>query len=268
MDGSNGFTAQRVIGAMGLPTMMALWALGFLVVQELRGEALPATGASSERPMLAWATPPAAPPALDSRAFLNDVGARSDVLRGEWQPARRRAVVREPVVVREPAVVHAPAVVHEALAPREPLAAGAPIAVHDVTSSAPPLPAASIRAQATFAGPDPKLAARVAISLGDDEGAYRLLSAELPDVRDDRERYDLLAAVAMRIGRYVEAADIYRALLALDGSDPRLWAGFALAQEQLGQREAVAFGYRKLLMTAAAGSPLHRLALERLSRFG
>ena len=245
MDGWNGNAAvNRASGAMRLPVMVALWALCFLVVQELRGEAVSAT--SAERLALAASAALTPPPSLDSRDFLDGVTARSDVLRGDWQPSRQTTRASQ--------------------TPNDRAMAQPKVAIEPKAHDAPAAPA--IRTRATLSAPDRKLAARVAISVGDDQGAYRLLVGDLPDVRDDRERFDLLAAVAMRIGRYAEAADVYRALVALDGANPRLWAGYALAQEQLGEREAVAFSYRKLLLTAAAGSPLHQLALERLSRFG
>ena len=110
--------------------------------------------------------------------------------------------------------------------------------------------------------------ARAAIASGDDEAAYTLLRSAMNHADVDQVHFDLLAAVMVRTQRSREAVDIYVALIASDTTNPRLWAGYALALERIGRVEPSQHAYRNLLRTATAGTALHEFATAQLQRIG
>lgn len=112
------------------------------------------------------------------------------------------------------------------------------------------------------------LDARVAIGQGDYERAYTTLLEGLPDIRVSTDQYDLLAVAMVRTSRYAEAAAVYRGLLALNSTNTRWWAGYAVTQEKLGRHSELVGAYRTLRTLAQPGTPLAAWAEEQLQRIG
>jgi Flp pilus assembly protein TadD len=112
------------------------------------------------------------------------------------------------------------------------------------------------------------LDARVAIGQGDYERAYTTLLEGLPDIQVSTHQHDLLAAVMVRTSRYAEAAAVYRGLLALNSTNTRWWAGYAVTQEKLGRHSELVGAYRTLRTLAQPGTPLAAWAEEQLQRIG
>ena len=110
------------------------------------------------------------------------------------------------------------------------------------------------------------LDARLAIARGDYERAYAQLLESLPDVRTTTEQHDLLAATMLRTKRFAESAAVYRALLSVDPRNARWWAGYAVAQSELGHRAESVGAYRTLQSVAPPGSPLALWASRQIDR--
>ena len=112
-----------------------------------------------------------------------------------------------------------------------------------------------------------KLAARTLIGLKRYEAALLLLGENLPRIEADQEHFGLLAAVLLGNGDYGGAADVYASLIRLHPDNPQWWGGYALALEQLGHVESVAFAYQTLHQITAEDSTLGMLARQKLKRY-
>jgi len=59
---------------------------------------------------------------------------------------------------------------------------------------------------------------------------------------------------------------VYRALLSVDPRNARWWAGYAMAQGELGHRAESVSAYRALQSLAPPGSPLASWATQQIER--
>lgn len=268
----------RHIGAARVSLFFALWTGALFALQELRVEAAPVLH-SNATVATPWWTPPASPPTIETREFWRQIENHSDVMNGTWRGGEPDVVAAEPLPtsVDTHAAVQAADEVIEAVVETVDMVATA--VRHPASVEVTPIANLAIerervelvrveRQEREDVGRTAKREARAAIERGDDENAYRILSAVERRSVPDQQHYDLLAAVMVRTARFSEAADVYAALITGDASDPRLWAGYAMALEHIGQSEPSQLAYRNVLRTAIAGTPLHELARARLQHIG
>lgn len=297
---------ERHGGAARLSVFFALWTLALLVVHDVRVSAAPIYERPPVADS-GWLTAPPPAPQIETSSLWDAMAQRSDVLSGRWNgvASKRTGVVVN--VAREANEVTQPrwadrAVAKKAVAktPFSKKAASkeAPKQApgREVAETVPPVKNASDVADAEqhvtrrieardFAGAvalieqartdNPHavsrlrmLDARVAIGRSDYERAYTTLLEGLPDIHVSTHQHDLLAAVMVRTSRYAEAAAVYRGLLALNSTNTRWWAGYAVTQEKLGRHSELVGAYRTLRTLAQPGTPLAAWAEEQLQRIG
>ena len=265
-------------GAARLSVFFALWTLALLVVHDVRVNAAtiyePATTAD-----MTWLAAPAPAPTVNTATMWDAMAQRSDVMNGRWnggvrQPAKAIQAVARTTTGRAASVAsYKPAPTREAtpvvknisevtdvevrvarrIAVRD---LGGAIAMIDEARAENPKAVSRLRV----------LDAHVAIGQGDYERAYALLLEGLPDIHVSTQQHDLLAAAMVLTSRYAEAAAVYRALLTLDSTNTRWWAGYAVTQEKLGRTSELAGAYRTLRTLAPPGTPLAEWAEQRLQR--
>jgi len=297
---------ERHGGAARLSVFFALWTLALLVVHDVRVNAAPVYERPPVADS-GWLTAPVPAPQIETSSMWDGMAQRSDVMSGRWslvaskrsgaagnvarvanemtQPRSAFPAVSKMAVAKTPASKQA----YSKDAPKE--APG-----REVSETAPIVKSASDVADAElrvaqrievrdFAGAavlieqaraeNPQavsqlrmLDARVAIGQSDYERAYATLLQDLPDVHVSTHQHDLLAAVMVRTSRYAEAAAVYRGLLALNSTNTRWWAGYAVTQEKLGRHGELVGAYRTLRTLAQPGTPLAAWAEEQLQRIG
>jgi hypothetical protein len=297
---------ERHGGAARLSVFFALWTLALLVMHDVRVNAAPIYERPPVADS-GWLTAPPQAPHIETSSMWDAMAQRSDVLSGRWSGVaskRTGAVVdvaREPDEVTQPrsadlalskkAVAKTPvsktAASKEALkeAPSTEVAEAVPTvkSASDVADTEQRV--AQRIATRDFAGAvvlieqartdNPQavsqlsmLDARVSIGQGDYERAYTTLLEGLPDIHVSTHQHDLLAAVMVRTSRYAEAAVVYRGLLALNSTNTRWWAGYAVTQEKLGRHSELVGAYRALRTLAQPGTTLAEWAEEQLQRIG
>ncbi len=265
-------SAHRHLGAARVSVFFALWTGALFVLQELRVEAAPVfeTNSAMAAP---WWTSPLPPPVVETRAFWSEIDRHSEVMNGTWQQGESES--SKPPATKVEKTPHVAVAAEEHVSVVESVAATKDVVVIatrpsiTVTSAEEkPVSVRVERQEREDPGRAAKREARAAIARGDDEGAYRVLTEAGRHAGTDQEHYDLLAAVMVRTARFEEAADVYAALIAGDASNPRLWAGYAMALESIGRTEPSQIAYRNVLRTASSGTPLHELATSRLQRIG
>ncbi|NJN51953.1 MAG: hypothetical protein HC809_09445 [Gammaproteobacteria bacterium] len=246
----------RHIGAARISLFFVLWTGALLSVQQIRVEAAPIFNATNPA---SWQMAPSPPPVIETREFWQQISAHSEVMNGSWAPAPPSA----PIVVETQKME----IIEHASPPDAVIVQAREIA--DIE----PAVSADVGRRMARVERDPGVAeiqrnARAAIASGDDESAYILLHNAMNHADVDQAHFDLLAAVMVRTQRYREAVDVYVALIASDTTNPRLWAGYALALERIGRIEPSQHAYRNLLRTAVVGSALHEFAAAQLQRMG
>lgn len=277
---------HRHDGAARVSIFFALWALALVLMHDVRVSAAPVYETPSRSQPAWWIAPPPVPK-LDSASMWNALSERSDVISGRWNVTDTARSVSEHREVER--VAHTASLRVEALAKREAVAPKARRVTEAVkrSSSTATIEArvarkiasrdfsGAMEALATVRAENPKttqqtrlLEAHVAIGQGDSERAYTILLEALPDIRIATQQHDLLAAVMLRTSRYAEAATVYRALLTVDPTNARWWAGYAISQQRLGHRAEMVSAYRSLRALAPEGTALATWANERLERIG
>jgi hypothetical protein len=297
---------ERHGGAARLSVFFALWTLALLVVHDVRVNAAPIYERQPVADS-GWLTAPPPAPQIETSSMWDAMAQRSDVLSGRWSgvASKRSGAVSHVARVANEMIQPRSAVpdvsrkavakssasnrVHSKDSPKE-----APSG--EVAETAPIVKSASDVAVAErqvarriemrdFEGAvvlieqaragNPRaisqlrmLDARVAIGQGDYERAYTTLLEGLPDIQVSTHQHDLLAAVMVRTSRYAEAAAVYRGLLALNSTNIRWWAGYAVTQEKLGRHSELVGAYRTLRTLAQPGTPLAAWAEEQLQRIG
>jgi hypothetical protein len=267
-------------GAARLSVFFALWTLALLVVHDVRVNAAPILepAPSADTP---WLTAPAPAPSFNTATMWNALAQQSEVMSGRWNGGARSQAKSIQAVAHTAAKRAATVASYKPPPARE-----ATLVVKD-TSEVSGVEVQVVRRIAVrdFSGAiamigearaeNPKavsrlrvLEAHVAIGQGDYERAYALLLEGLPDMHVSTQQHDLLAAVMVRTSRYAEAAAVYRALLTLDSTNTRWWAGYAVTQEKLGRTGELAGAYRTLRTLAPPGTPLAEWAEQRLQRIG
>jgi hypothetical protein len=267
-------------GAARLSVFFALWTLALLVVHDVRVNAAPILepAPSADTP---WLTAPAPAPSFNTATMWNALAQQSEVMSGRWNGGARSQAKSIQAVAHTAAKRAATVASYKPPPARE-----ATLVVKD-TSEVSGVEVQVVRRIAVrdFSGAiamigearaeNPKavyrlrvLEAHVAIGQGDYERAYAVLLEGLPDMHVSTQQHDLLAAVMVRTSRYAEAAAVYRALLTLDSTNTRWWAGYAVTQEKLGRTGELAGAYRTLRTLAPPGTPLAEWAEQRLQRIG
>lgn len=298
---------ERHSGAARLSVFFALWTLALLVMHDVRVSAAPIYERPSVAEG-AWLTAPAPMPQIDTSSIWDAMAQRSDVLSGRWsgvsseraqragmvahttneftQPRLADPVLLKNVASRTPAskkgvsnemeqkeilgreVAESTSIVKSTsdVADTEQRVAQR-IVMRDFSD------AVALIERARAENPQAvsqlrMLDARVAIGQGDYESAYTTLLEGLPDIHVSTDQHDLLAAVMVRTSRYAEAATVYRGLLALNSTNTRWWAGYAVTQGKLGRHAELVGAYRTLRTLAQPGTPLAMWAEEQLQRIG
>ncbi len=298
---------ERHSGAARLSVFFALWTLALLVMHDVRVSAAPIYERSSVADG-GWLKAPAPAPQIDTSSIWDAMAQRSDVLSGRWggvssersqwagtvahianestQPRSADRALSKKSASRTPVSkkgvsneLKQKEVLSREVAESTPIVKSASdvadteqrvaqrIAVRDFSD------AVALIERARAENPQAvsqlrMLDARVAIGQGDYERAYTTLLEGLPDVRVSTHQHDLLAAVMVRTSRYAEAAAVYRGLLALNATNTRWWAGYAVTQGKLGRHGELVGAYRTLRTLAQPGTPLAMWAEEQLQRIG
>jgi hypothetical protein len=273
---------ERQAGAARLSVFFALWTLALLLVHDVRVNAAPIYDVTSAGAQSGWLATPAPLPQVDTTSMWDALAQRSDVISGRWssvvqshaksvhtafRPTNDRAEAQT-VAADQAQPAAAPIAVKNAsnVAVAEALVARR-IAARDFAGAIETIEQA--RVDNPNAAPQLRLLdAHVAIGEGDFERAYSILLEALPDIQVSTRQHDLLAAVMLRTARFPEAATIYRALLTMDPSNARWWAGYAVTQEKLGNRAELTAAFRTLRTLVPPGTPLAVWAGERLQRIG
>ena len=291
IDGFVGYP-ERHGGAARLSVFFALWTLALVALNDVRVNAAPVYETYTPHSGPGWWIALADAPTVAPERMWAGLAERSDVISGRWSAAKEAPAGTEP---KQPRIeTPAPTLTNEQIEPptvtpaRSPKIDAVAQEVDVKRSSAVSAAQAHIARQISardFGGAIESLEqarqddddagatnqlrlleAHVAIGRGDLEHAYSILLEALPDVRVAPQQHDLLAAVMVRTSRYTQAAAIYRALLTVDPTNARWWAGYAVTQEKLDHRTELISAYRTLRSLAPPGSALATWANERLER--
>ncbi len=267
-------------GAARLSVFFALWTLALLVVHDVRVNAAPILepAPTADTP---WLAAPAPAPSVNTASIWTALAQHSEVMSGRWNGSARsqaksiQAVARAATKRAASVAFYKPPPAREATPVVKNASEGTDLEVQVARRIAVRDFSGAIAMIDGARADNPKavsrlrvLDAHVAVGQGDYECAYALLLEGLPDIHVSTQQHDLLAAVMVRTSRYAEAAAVYRALLTLDSTNTRWWAGYAVTQEKLGRSGELVGAYRTLRTLAAPGTPLAEWAAQRLQRIG
>jgi MSHA biogenesis protein MshN len=110
-----------------------------------------------------------------------------------------------------------------------------------------------------------KLYARMLLDRGEKNAAVRALQTHRPASGSDTEYDAFLAALLQQLGRYADAAQIYRALLGVDESSGSWWIGLGISQDSLGNHLDALSAFERAQRTSTLNPTLAKYAHRRIS---
>lgn len=110
-----------------------------------------------------------------------------------------------------------------------------------------------------------KLYARMLLDRGEKGAAVSMLQAHRPVSASDTEYDAFLAALLQQLGRYADAGEIYRALLALDQSSAPWWIGLGISQDSLGNPQDALSAFERAQRAGTLNPTLAKYARRRIS---